>query len=104
MLQCTGKFDGLLPIELSNQLLGRLKNKLIEHDCYVNLGLPTSYFGADINELLSENSEQASYYFDVDGEICGCSISVEVFDDAMSFSLDTNPEMHLQEEGELEFF
>jgi hypothetical protein len=90
--------------ELSNQLIGKLKAKLIEHDCYVNIGLPTTYFGADVDELLSQNSAIAHYYFDIDGQICGCSISIEVFDDAMSFSIERNQSVDLQEGGELEFF
>lgn len=90
--------------ELSNQLIGRLKARLIEHDCYVDIGLPQSYFGADVDELLSQNSEQFDYFFDVDGEVCGCSISIEVFDDAMSFSIEKNDDVNIQEEGELELF
>lgn len=91
--------------EMSNQLIGRLKAKLIEHDCYVNIGLPTSYFGADVGELLAQNSSQVDYYFDLDGQICGCSISIEVFDDAMSFSIEPNQSVDLQsEDGELELF
>tara|TARA_R110002073_G_scaffold132_3_gene1677 strand:- start:13093 stop:13635 length:543 start_codon:yes stop_codon:yes gene_type:complete len=90
--------------ELSNQLIGRLKAKLIEHDCFVQLGLPQSYFGAKVDELLSQNSDQADYYFDIDGEICGCSISIEIFDEAMSFSIEKNEDIDIQEEGELEMF
>lgn len=90
--------------ELSNQLIGRLKAKLIEHDCFVNIGLPQSYFGADVHELLAQNSEEVDYYFDLDGEVCGCSISIEVFDDAMSFSIEKNQDIDMQEEGELELF
>lgn len=89
--------------ELSNQLIGRLKAKLIEHDCYVRIGLPQSYFGADVDELLSQNSEQADFYFDIDGEVCVCSISIEVYDEALTFSIEkTN--INIQEEGELELF
>lgn len=90
--------------ELSNQLIGRLKAKLIEHDCFVNIGLPISYFGANVDELLSQNSALANYYFDIDGQICGCSISIEVFDEGMSFSIEANRDVDLQEGGELEFF
>lgn len=90
--------------ELSNQLIGRLKSKLIEHDCYVNIGLPQSFFGADVDELLAQNSQQVDYYFDIDGEICGCSISIEVFDEGMSFSIEQNQDIDIQEEGELELF
>jgi len=90
--------------ELSNQLMGRLKNKLLEHECFVDLGLPTSYFGADVEELLSENSELVGYYFDVDGEVCGCSISIEVFDEALTFALEVSEASNIQDEGELELF
>lgn len=90
--------------ELSNQLIGKLKSRLIEHDCYVTIGLPTSYFGADVDELLAENSNMIHYYFDIDGQACGCSISIEIFDDAMSFSIEANKDIDLQEGGELEFF
>ena len=90
--------------ELSNQLIGRLKAKLIEHDCFINIGLPQSYFGADVHELLSQNSEEVDYFFDLDGEVCGCSISIEVFDEAMSFSVEKNQDIDTQEEGELELF
>ncbi|MFV1872889.1 MAG: hypothetical protein ACMZ64_06180 [Oleiphilus sp.] len=90
--------------ELSNQLIGRLKAKLIEHDCYINIGLPQSYYGADVDALLDQNSQQADYYFDVDGEIGGCSISIEVFEEGMSFSIEPNQDIDIQEEGELELF
>jgi len=90
--------------ELANQLIGRLKGKLIEHDCFANIGLPISYFGADVDELLAQNSALVHYYFEMDGQICGCSISIEVFDEAMSFSIEKNSNIDLQEDGELEFF
>ncbi len=90
--------------ELSNQLIGRLKTKLISHECYVMIGLPTTYFGAQVDELLAENSFEKSYYFSVDNQLCGCSISIEVFDDAMSFSLEPNTHEDDQSEGELELF
>tara|TARA_R110001592_G_scaffold49482_1_gene154266 strand:+ start:18314 stop:18856 length:543 start_codon:yes stop_codon:yes gene_type:complete len=90
--------------ELSNQLIGRLKAKLIEHDCFVNIGLPQSYFGAQVDDLLSDNSNQEDYYFDIDGEVCRCSISIEVFDEAISFSIEKNESIDMQEEGELELF
>ena len=90
--------------ELSNQLIGRLKAKLIEHDCFVDIGLPISYFGADVEELLAQNSTLVHYYFDIDGQICGCSISIEVFHEAMSFSIEKNSNIDLQEDGELELF
>lgn len=90
--------------ELSNQLIGRLKTKLISHECFVSIGLPTTYFGAQVEELLAENRFETNYYFDVDGAICGCSISIEVYDDAMSFSVDANSHEEDQNEGELELF
>ena len=90
--------------ELSNQLIGRLKTKLIAHECFISIGLPTTFFGANVDDLLEENSTLASYYFDIDGEVAGCSISLEVYDEAMSFCLEANSHEEDQNEGELELF
>lgn len=90
--------------ELSNQLMGRLKNKLIGHDCFISIGLPTTFYGAEVTELLAENSNFSSSYFDIDGEVAGCSISIEVYDEAMTFSIESNGFDEDQHEGELELF
>lgn len=90
--------------ELSNQLIGRLKSKLIAHECFITIGLPSTFYGADVDELLAENTNLASYYFEIDGEVAGCSISVEVYDEAMTFNLDANSFEDDQNEGELELF
>jgi hypothetical protein len=90
--------------ELSNQLVGRIKNKLLLHNCQVDLGLPTSYFGSDVSHLLSKNGEIMSLYFDVDGETCGFHVSIEVFEDDMLFSLEEYDDNESLDEGELEMF
>jgi len=90
--------------ELSNQLVGRVKNKLLTHNCRVDLGLPTSYFGSDVSHLLSENGEVTSVYFDVDGETCAFHISVEVFEADMLFTLDEHEDTDSLDDGELELF
>jgi len=90
--------------ELANQLVGKIKNKLLTHNCRVNLGLPTSYFGSDVSHLLSENGEISSVYFDVDGETCAFHISIEVFDDDMLFTLQEEDDSDSLDDGELELF
>jgi len=90
--------------ELSNQLVGRLKRKLISHECPVVLGLPTTYYGADLEVLLQNNTERLTYYFGIDGEICACTIALEVFNDATNYVLDANDHEGEQNEGELELF
>ena len=93
--------------ELSNQLIGRLKRKLTSHECNVDIGLPTTYFGAELESLLSANganSERKTYFFDIDGELCACSIALEVFNDATSYVIDPNSHDDDQNEGELELF
>jgi len=90
--------------ELSNQLVGRVKNKLLTHNCRVDLGLPTSYFGSDVSNLLSEHGETTSVYFDVDGETCAFHISIEVFEDEMLFTLEEDEGSGSLDDGELELF
>ena len=90
--------------ELSNQLVGRLKRKLISHDCSVVLGLPTTYFGADLDVLLQDNSERLTYFFGIDGEVCACTIALEVFNDATNYTIEANSHEGEQNEGDLELF
>ena len=89
--------------ELSTQLIGRLKNQLLKHDCNLKLGLPETYYEKDIDDILPENSGRFTLYFDIDGEICGCTLSVEIFNENMEFSVEEN-NMDLMDEGELELF
>jgi chemotaxis protein CheX len=90
--------------ELSNQLIGKVKAKLLLHNCQVDIGLPTTYFGADINSLLSSNSEKNCIYFDVDGETCAFHSSIEVFEDNMVFTIEESDDADGVDEGELELF
>ena len=90
--------------ELSNQLIGRLKSKLITHNCQVTLGLPTTYFGTDINDLIVGDCERVSMYFDLDGEICACHISIETFNEEVSFSLEVDEDVDVLAEGDIELF
>lgn len=90
--------------ELSNQLIGRVKNKLLTHNCLIDLGLPTSYFGSDVSHLLSDKGEIKSVYFDVDGETCAFHISIEVFDENLVFVLEEKVDEDSLDDGELELF
>jgi hypothetical protein len=90
--------------ELSNQLVGKVKNKLLSHNCLIALGLPTSHFGSGVQHLLSKNGEVKSLYFDVDGETCAFHISVEVFEDDMVFSLEEHEGTESVDDGEMELF
>jgi hypothetical protein len=90
--------------ELSNQLIGRLKSKLIIHNCQVSLGLPTTYFGTDINDLFVSECDRVSIYFDLDGEVGACHISVETFSDELSFSQEIDESIDILAEGDIELF
>jgi len=90
--------------ELSNQLIGRLKSKLIAHNCQVSLGLPTTYFGTEIDNLLVGECDKKSMYFDLDGEVCACHISIETFSDDLLFSHEVDENIDVLAEGEIELF
>lgn len=90
--------------ELSTRLIGRLKSKLLKHNCTVTLGLPQKYFGLSINELLPEGGSKHYLFYAIDGEICACNLSVEIFNDNVSFTEEENQELNLSAEGDLEFF
>ncbi|NNM52723.1 MAG: hypothetical protein HKM02_10965 [Pseudomonadales bacterium] len=89
--------------ELANQLMGKLKNKLILYGCNLQMGLPNSYFGKNLSEVLPEGYDHATFYFDVDGEVFETCLSINIFNEDMvvlsSGNVDTGPD-----DGELELF
>jgi len=89
--------------ELSNQLIGRLKIELSDHDCQVILGLPTTCYGHDVSPL-SDICYKRALYFELDGEVCVCYIAVEAFADNMVFSVKEDRAAGELLRGELEMF
>ena len=73
--------------ELSNQLIGRLKAKLLKHDLQIDLGLPTSYFGAELDNLILADQNRLSLFFDLDGESCAFHVGIEIFQEDIGFRL-----------------
>jgi chemotaxis protein CheX len=72
--------------ELSNQLIGRLKSKLLKHEQEVTLGLPGSYFGVDIDDLMSSDSHRYTVYLNVDGQVCAFHVAIEALAGDINFS------------------
>jgi len=90
--------------ELSNQLIGRLKAKLLKHNLQVDLGLPTSYFGADLDNLILADQHRLSLFFDLDGESCAFHIGIEIFAEDIDFSLEEIKREDDLAESEIELF
>jgi len=89
--------------ELSNQLIGRVKSKLSAQEGELKLGLPVTYYGEDHSELMQQD-EKIALYFNLEGEVCACYLSVEVLVEGEVLA-----NYFLQEEedairGELELF
>mgnify|MGYP003386205169 CR=1 FL=1 len=89
--------------ELSNQLMGRLKTKLLKRDQDVMLGLPGSFFGVDIGEIMTLSEHRYTVYLNVDGEACAFHIGVETLSDEISFTEADADEEELME-SEIELF
>ncbi len=90
--------------EISNQLIGRLKTKLTKRNCYISLGLPSTYFGIDANYVLADDGKKITIYFDLDGVICACHISIEFFSDNIKFDEFNDDNIDILPEGDIEFF
>ncbi len=89
--------------ELSNQLIGRFKNKMLQYNCTLNLGLPTASCGASSIELSVERHEKMEFDFEVDREVMKCAIYIQVFNDNLTLeqNADASPVMV---EGDIELF
>jgi hypothetical protein len=49
--------------ELNNQLVGRVKNKLLRLDCQVTAGLPVLITGSGIDTVMAPEQEYRQYFF-----------------------------------------
>jgi len=90
--------------ELSNQLIGRLKSKLIAHNCTLSLGLPITYYNTGKDDLFPENSSKMSLFFNLDEETCACFISIETFSEIVTFSFDKIEDADISEPGAIDLF
>lgn len=89
--------------ELSNQLIGKIKNKLIREGCLVKIGLPTSYFDVDFNELPQSQHRFIKLHYKIDKVLIECGIYVELFNENLVLSPQPEEEGSLNE-GEIELF
>ena len=89
--------------EISNQLIGKLKNKLLNYDVRLKLGLPNAYFGADIGELMPNTEHYVVCVFNIDNELLELVLGIDILDGSLDLSEPTQ-----QDDGpgggELELF
>ena len=90
--------------EMANQLIGRLKTKMIRHQEEITLGLPNTTFGVEISELIDPNPGSASNYIEVDGEACAFHIGIEFFSDEIDFVSESIEVEDIVMESEIELF
>ncbi len=92
--------------ELANQLLGRLKNKLLPYGCELTLGVPTVIQGNNLLSILPKKSEVSRHTFTTanQGDI---DILLSTLIDAQHFKLtcpNEDTESELMAEGDFLFF
>jgi len=89
-------------LELSNRFLGRLKNKLVGHGCYLKMGLPKFCIDAVVQQSLQDKYTQAGRYFEVNNKIMECCLYLDVSNKAESLSEYEDEDEDWFEESELE--
>lgn len=90
--------------EISNQLIGRLKNKLIRHEVYLKLGLPESLFGVVPEQLAPEGFKQQVFIYEVDNESIECHLFVDIINPELDFNFEESAADDEPDGGELELF
>lgn len=90
-------------MELANRLMGRLKNKLLSHNCVLQMGLPKSYASLDVEALFElDEGKKLDFFFDMQGEIIECYLSVNLLDSKMEMDLYEDEDEDWFDESELE--
>jgi len=89
-------------LELSNRFLGRLKNKLVDHGCYLKMGLPEFCVDATVQGSLKDKFTQADRYFEINNKIMECHLFLDVSSAADQLSEYEDEDEDWFEESELE--
>ena len=91
--------------ELSNQLSGRLKNKLLAIGCCLELGIPTVIQGEQLHLDLPRRSEISRHTFvSESGQLVLLSLTTLIAQDFELDTPDTCTEKEILDEGEMLFF
>ena len=89
-------------LELSNRFLGRLKNKLISHNCVLKMGLPQFCINEEAQQSLQGKFVQALRYFKINNQVMECCLFIDISEDAKSLSEYEDEDEDWFDESELE--
>ena len=89
--------------ELSNQLLGRFKNKMLNLGCSLQIGLPEMIYDAQDVKLPVSNHEAYRFFFDIDKVGIECSLYVQLINKNLILAPQQQDNSGAAE-GELELF
>jgi len=91
-------------LELSNQLLGKLKSQLVSDQCRLNLGLPELCVKTESSRLLPVTPNKHKLFYQVENNFIECWLAVDVINKNMTMS-PANQEINASfKESELELF
>ncbi len=62
--------------EQCNRLMGRLKNKLLDHQCSLRMGLPQPCPKDYMGVMQQQQGEKICEYYELDGEVIECHLCV----------------------------
>ncbi|MCG8611005.1 MAG: chemotaxis protein CheX, partial [Pseudomonadales bacterium] len=95
--------------EIANQIIGRLKQKLLRHGCPVQIGLPKTTPDASFEYPLSPLALKIPRAFELEDERIECLLAVEILSEALVLAPEREQEGNSSsgdqyDEGELELF
>ncbi|MFT6029045.1 MAG: hypothetical protein ACI8O8_000776 [Oleiphilaceae bacterium] len=90
--------------EISNRLMGTLKATLYKHGLDVMIGVPSTAFGVNLDQVVGGRGNPMEFAFDVDGVVLSIHFDVELFKNAINFNPNPVFDENEPDDGELEIF
>lgn len=91
----TEQFQEDWNLELANRFLGRLKNKLVDHGCSLQMGIPLKCLDAEARKEMQFGAEKVERFFQVDHRFKGV-LKSDVIDCCLFIQL-INSELELED-------
>lgn len=89
--------------ELCNRLLGRLKNKLLDHECLLRMGLPPHVCPKDyLDTWQQQPGKKICYAFELEGAVIECHLCVNLLNPDLVMSLYEDEDEDWFDESELQ--
>ena len=87
--------------EISNLVVGCVKEELLRRNCRLQIGLPNCAAGKELKNIIPEGYKHSTYHFTVQHEYCESVVSLMFFEDKIECATEEKTDRSIRSELEV---